>query len=144
MDERIVMATLAHGVEKAHNAVAMNRIGLWIFFKSETFLFGVVISTRHYLLGVQPEPHLNQVLRLGLTAILLLSSLTAYRSEAAASNGDQRRFLRNLLCTILLGLVFMAGVGMSGSRRTNPLTSRHQHYSVLCSLLRLDCTLLTC
>lgn len=105
------MATLAHGLqEKAHNGVMMNRIGLWIFFTSESFLFGGVISARFYLLGVQPELHLNQLLGLGITVILLLSSLTAYTAETAAANGNQRRFARNILFTIVLGLVFMVGV----------------------------------
>ena len=48
---------------------------------------------------------------LTITAVLLLSSFTAYRAETAAANGDTAQFKRNMIATILLGLVFMAGVG---------------------------------
>ena len=110
------MATISgvhHAVESRLGAarVSINRVGIWMFFLSETFLFGVLISTRFYLQGVQKPDELNQVLGLMITAVLLLSSLTAYRAETAAANGDNAQFKRNIIGTILLGLVFMAGVG---------------------------------
>jgi cytochrome c oxidase subunit 3 len=82
-----------------------------MFFLSETFLFGAVISTRYYILGVQRPEELNQALGLLITAVLLISSLTAYMSKSAAENGNQKSFVRNMVLTIALGLLYMFGVG---------------------------------
>ena len=90
----------------------MNCVGLWLFILSETFLFGALISTRFYLDGVaRPEHGLNQLLGLGISIILLMSSLTAYRGEIAASHGDQKKFKLNISLTILFAIIFLIGVG---------------------------------
>jgi|TARA_Y100000294_G_scaffold145612_1_gene140876 cytochrome c oxidase subunit 3 len=94
-----------------HDRVAINKVGIWLFFLGETFLFGALISVCYYLQGVQRPDGLDQYLGLAITGILLLSSLTAYRAEVAAAHGDQPGFLRNLSVTILLGLLFLVGVG---------------------------------
>ncbi len=88
---------------------AMNQLGLWLFFLSETFLFGALLSARFYLAGTD-RPHVNQALGLVITAILLVSSLTAYMSEVSIAKGDRTAFLRYLLATIILGLIFALGV----------------------------------
>jgi cytochrome c oxidase subunit 3 len=88
---------------------AMNQLGLWLFFVSETFLFGALLSARFYLAGVD-RPHVNQALGLAITSILLVSSLTAYMSEVSISRGDRRAFQRYLLATIVLGVIFAIGV----------------------------------
>jgi cytochrome c oxidase subunit 3 len=93
---------------------AMNQLGLWLFFVSESFLFAALLSARFYLAGTD-RPHVNQLLGLIITSILLVSSLTAYRSESAIARGDRSAFLRYLLATIALGLVFAAGVGYEWS-----------------------------
>jgi cytochrome c oxidase subunit 3 len=103
------MATAIHTV---HDRLAINRTGLWLFILSESFLFGALISSRYYLQGVQRPSELNQPLGFVISIILVGSSLTAYWAETAASFGDQRRLLRNLLATIGLGLLFLAGVGV--------------------------------
>jgi cytochrome c oxidase subunit 3 len=92
--------------------LAINHVGIWLFFTSETFLFGGLISARYYLRGFQTPDDVNQVLGLGITAVLLLSSLSAYRAETAIANGDHGRFIRNLLATIGLGVLFLVGVGV--------------------------------
>lgn len=104
------MASITQTPQEAFTRLAINRVGIWMFFLSETFLFGGVISVRYYLLGAQRPDELNQVLGLLLTAILLLSSLTAYMSENAAEHGDHKGFARNMILTIILGLLFMSGV----------------------------------
>lgn len=96
----------------AHSRLPINRIGIWLFFLSESFLFGGLIASRYYLQGVQRPEEVNQVLGLAITAVLLASSLTAYRAETAASCGDHARFKSNLLATILLGLLFLVGVAV--------------------------------
>ncbi|MBI2936104.1 MAG: heme-copper oxidase subunit III [Chloroflexi bacterium] len=101
--------TTAHAI---HDRLALNRLGLWLFILSESFLFAALLSSRYFLQGVQRPPEVNQPLGLAISVILLLSSLTAYRGETAASFGDQRRFLRNLLFTIGLGCLFLVGVSV--------------------------------
>lgn len=106
------MATAVEVHSEQHDSLGINRLGIWLFFGSEVFLFGAVISTRYYLLGGETPDEVNQALGLGLTAVLLLSSLTAYAAEAAAAAGRNAAMRRNIVATIVLGLVFLAGVGL--------------------------------
>ncbi len=94
---------------------AMNQVGLWLFFFSETFLFAALATGRFFIAGTDRPDDLNQGLGLGITMVLILSSLTAFRAEAAIAHGDRANFQRNLLATILLGVVFVAGVAMEWS-----------------------------
>ncbi len=98
--------------EPGHGGVGMNRLGLWVFIISESFLFAALLSSRYFLRGVERPDDLNQILGLGISVVLLLSSLTAFRAEAAAEYGDQGRFKRNMLFTLGLGLVFLVGVSV--------------------------------
>ena len=50
-----------------------NRIGLWLFFVSEAFMFGGLLASRFYLWG-DTRPDLDQTLGLIVTSVLLLSS----------------------------------------------------------------------
>lgn len=92
--------------------LALHRLGLWLFLLSESFLFLALLSTRYYLLGLYRSPELNQPLGLGITTVLLLSSLTAYRAELAAAFGDVRGFSRGVLATLALGGLFLVGVAL--------------------------------
>ncbi len=92
-----------------------NRMGLWLFCFSELFLFGALLMARFYLwrdpaTGAVVRPDLSQELGLLTTCVLLVSSLTMALSETALKHGDQKGFLRNLLFTGVLGLLFLAGV----------------------------------
>ena len=87
----------------------MNRIGLWLFLLSETFLFGGILVSRFYLWGAT-RPHLNQTLGLTVTIVLLFSSYFMYRAETAIRHDDRGDFLRSILVTIVLGIIFIAGV----------------------------------
>jgi heme/copper-type cytochrome/quinol oxidase subunit 3 len=95
--------------------LSINRVGLWLFFLSDSFFFGALLVTRYYLQGVHRPSDLNQPLGFAISAILLLSSLTAYSAEAAISHGEEKLFRRNILFTIILGIVFIAGVGLEWS-----------------------------
>lgn len=99
--------TLAH---PRYSRLRINRLGLWLFIISECFLFSALLSSRYFLLGLYRPAELNQPLGLAITTILLLSSLTAYRAESSAAFGNQGRFLRNVLFTMGLGALFLAGV----------------------------------
>ncbi len=92
--------------------LAINRWGLWLFIASETFLFAAVISSRYFLQRLDVPEAVNQPLGLLLTAVLLLSSLSAYLAESSAAQGNQRRYEWNLLATLGLGVLFLVGVGV--------------------------------
>ncbi|MDO8532456.1 MAG: heme-copper oxidase subunit III [Dehalococcoidia bacterium] len=102
--------TSVHAAQGTHSRLAINRIGLWLFFLSESFLFAALLSSRFYLQGAARPLELNQTLGFAISIVLLLSSLTAYRAEMGATCGDQKLFRRNILYTIGFGLLFVAGV----------------------------------
>src|SRR3990172_4907245 len=88
---------------------AMKQLGLWLFFVSESFLFAALLTARFYLAGTG-RGEVNQLLGLGITSILLLSSLTAYLSEVSIAEGNGGAFLLYLFLTIVLGVAFAGGV----------------------------------
>jgi cytochrome c oxidase subunit III len=102
----------AHHRAEATYQPRANRLGLWIFLASETFLFSAALAARYYLVHLDRPEHLNQPLGLLITGVLLLSSVSAYRAEAAIAHDNRRLFMRNLAATIGLGLVFVVGVGL--------------------------------
>src|SRR5574339_508544 len=86
-----------------------NRLGLWLFLVSDSFVFAGLLVTRMNLLGMT-RPHLNQGLGLFVTAVLLISSFFMNRGETMMNNGDRKGFLRNMMITFFLGLAFLLGV----------------------------------
>lgn len=86
-----------------------NRIGLWLFFISDGFVFIGLLATRFYLLGDQ-RPHLEQFLGLIVTAMLLVSSFFMNRAEISIAHGDRKGFVNSTIITIALGIGFLVGV----------------------------------
>jgi len=86
-----------------------NRLGLWLFLVSDSFVFAGLMVMRINLLGLT-RPHLNQYLGLIVTAVLLISSFFMNRGETLMHNGDRKGFLTNTLITFVLGLGFLIGV----------------------------------
>ena len=86
-----------------------NRLGLWLFLLSDGFVFAGLLVMRINLLGLT-RPHLNQLLGLGVTAVLLISSFFMNRGETAMKYGDVKAFMRNTMITFILGLGFLIGV----------------------------------
>jgi len=89
--------------------VKANRVGLWLFFTSEAFMFGGLLASRFYLWG-NTRPELDQTLGLLVTAILLLSSFFMNRAESAIAHDDRKTFLTSMLITAGLGIAFLIGV----------------------------------
>ena len=88
---------------------ANNRLGLWLFIISDSFVFGGLLITRFFLMpGERPE--LNQFLGLVVTVILLASSYFMNRAETAMAHGDIETFNRGILTTLALGVIFLVGV----------------------------------
>lgn len=86
-----------------------NRLGLWLFLISDSFVFAGLMVTRMNLLGLT-RPHLDQALGLFITMILLVSSFFMNRAETQMNNGDRKGYLRNVMITFILGVVFLLGV----------------------------------
>jgi cytochrome c oxidase subunit 3 len=87
-----------------------NRLGLWLFLVSDAFVFAGLLVARFNLLGLNVRPDLNQLLGLGITLVLLLSSYCMFRAETAMSFGDYKSFSRYMMATIGLGVIFLIGV----------------------------------
>lgn len=90
----------------------INRLGLWLFILSESFLFMALLVSRYYISTFERPAELNQPLGFAISIVLLLSSLTAYRCEMAAACGNEKMFRRNILMTLVLGGLFLVGVAV--------------------------------
>jgi cytochrome c oxidase subunit III len=86
-----------------------NRIGLWLFLLSDSFVFGGLMAMRLNLLGLS-HPNLNQFLGLIVTSVLLISSFFMNRGENQMAMGDRKGFITSLIVTFILGLGFLLGV----------------------------------
>lgn len=86
-----------------------NRLGLWLFILSDSFVFGGLAVARFNLLGLS-RPHLDQTLGLIVTAVLLISSFFMNRAETSMAHGDRRGFLIGTSLTLILGIGFLLGV----------------------------------
>lgn len=95
----------------AQYAIALrnNRMGLWLFFLSEAFLFGGLLAARFYLWG-DTRPEVDQVIGLIVTIVLLVSSVSMNIAETAMEHGDRRTFSIGLIVTAILGFIFLVGV----------------------------------
>ena len=67
------MSAITTSLAEYRQQLRNNRMGLWLFFISEAFLFGGLLVARFYLWG-NTRPDLDQGLGLAITSILLLSS----------------------------------------------------------------------
>lgn len=112
---------------------ATNRLGLWLFILSDTFVFGGLLVTRAFLWAGN-RPHLDQILGLVVTGILLTSSFFMNRAETAMSVGDRRTFVRGILTTIALGILFLAGV-IGIEWRTAPFSVSENVYGAVFYML---------
>jgi cytochrome c oxidase subunit III len=88
---------------------ATSRLGLWLFFVSDGFVFAGLMVARFYLLG-NTRPHLEQWLGLVVTSVLLISSFFMNRAEVHMSLGNRKGFVNNTIITMVLGVLFLLGV----------------------------------
>ena len=103
------MSAITSTLEDYQFQLRSNRLGLWLFFVSEAFMFIGLLVARFYLWG-NTRPALDQTLGLFITAILLVSSFFMNRAEVAIAHDDRPQFLRSLLITAALGIAFLVGV----------------------------------
>jgi cytochrome c oxidase subunit III len=104
-----VAAHVDHAVDHAKEQLRHNRMGLWLFFISEAFLFGGLLAVRFYLWG-EHRPELDQTIGLLVTSVLLVSSLSMNLAETAMEHGDRRTFSIGMIVTAVLGTIFLFGV----------------------------------
>ena len=102
----------SHGEAAGHgqNLAAQifnNRMVLWLFIFSDSIVFLAFLASRYYILGTARPPEVNQPLGLFLTSLLLLSSFFANRADIHVAQGENASFQRNILITIVMGLVFL-------------------------------------
>ncbi len=97
------------GHETYAERLRLNRMGMWLFFISEAFLFGALLAARFYLWG-DTRPALDQNVGLIVTTVLLLSSISMYTADTAAEHGQWRVFSIASWLTMIMGLVFFFGV----------------------------------
>lgn len=118
------------GIDKAnepgghHTSMGIDsrKIAMWVFLASDCMFFGSLIAT--YLIyrgraeslfeaGQGRGPLPNEILDIPYTSVsafvLLMSSLTMVLALAAVQKGDHRGTRIWLLCTALLGTIFMGG-----------------------------------
>ena len=91
--------------------LSLNRLGLWLFILSESMIFLALLTARVFLEGTDVPEEADQTIALVITSVLLLSSGSAYGAEAAAVAGRWRVFSTAMGATLLLGLIFLVGVG---------------------------------
>ena len=103
------MAHDSHAYHQPVSRLSMNRMGLWLFFISEGFMFAGILASRFALLPGQ-RPPLNQTLGLVVTAVLLASSFFMYRAETAIAHDDRKTFVSSSLIAMVMGIVFLIGV----------------------------------
>jgi len=100
--------------EEEHDRPGINRMGLWVFMASESCLFLAMAAARFYLSGTA-KGDVNLPLGIVLTFILLGSSWLGYQATGAIKVGNRRKAIAALLLASLLGVIFIAGVGVEWS-----------------------------
>ena len=104
-----VEATQAVSHEVASHGNENSKFAMWLFLASEIMFFAVLIAGFIYARLAHPEEH--SVLNIPLTSLntflLLASSFTVVRALAAVEIGDQKKFVRSLALTGLLGTIFL-------------------------------------
>lgn len=104
------MAVEAHAHQGSANRLTIERFGMWLFMISESMLFVGLLAARFFLQDTFVDHEVDQAIGVVITTILLASSWTAYRAESAIAHGDRALFRKNLMLTLTLGSVFLAGV----------------------------------
>jgi heme/copper-type cytochrome/quinol oxidase subunit 3 len=92
--------------------IPSGKLGVWWFLASEIMIFGGFIGA-YILMRVahggwnDQAAHVNWRLGATNTAVLVTSSLTMILALNAARDGAQKRTANFLLCTVLLGVMFL-------------------------------------
>jgi cytochrome c oxidase subunit 3 len=108
------MSSTSAVLHHAHKDDEGAKLGMWLFLFTEILLFGGLFilysayRARYPLEFHNGGQHLNVVIGVANTIILLTSSLTVALSISAIQKGDRRISILGLAATIILGVVFLA------------------------------------
>jgi cytochrome c oxidase subunit 3 len=106
-------ASTETSVHPIHKDYEGSKLGMWLFLFTEIILFGGLFllysayRSRYPLEFHDGGQHLNVVIGVANTVILLTSSLTVALSIAALQRGNRRMSILCLAGTIILGAVFL-------------------------------------
>jgi len=107
------MTMPAAGAHPAHKDYEGAKLGMWLFLFTEILLFGGLFLLYSVYRSQYPADfhnggrHLNAVIGVANTIILLTSSLTVALAITAIQKGNRRLTLGGLTTTILLGCTFL-------------------------------------
>jgi cytochrome c oxidase subunit III len=107
------MSSTSAAPHHAHKDYEGSKLGMWLFLFTEILLFGglfILYSAyreRYPLEFHSSGQHLNVVIGVVNTIILLTSSLTVALSISAIQKGDRKISIISLSATIVLGVVFL-------------------------------------
>ena len=113
------IAPAAHG--NSHKDYEGAKLGMWLFLFTEILLFGGLFMlysayrARYPLEFHEAGQHLNIVIGVANTLILLTSSLTVALSIAAIQRNARRASILCLCSTIFLGIVFLVNKAIEWS-----------------------------
>jgi len=99
--------------QELHKDYEGSKLGMWLFLFTEILLFGGLFilysayRARYPLEFHEAGQHLNVLIGVANTVILLTSSLTVAISIAAIQRGNRKVSILSLIATILLGLAFL-------------------------------------
>src|SRR5512146_1184692 len=107
------MSSVAANAQAAHKDYEGAKLRMWLFLFTEILLFGGLFilysayRSRYPMEFHEGGQHLNVVIGVANTFILLTSSLTVAVSIAAIQKGNRRLSILCLTGTILLGAAFL-------------------------------------
>jgi len=89
------------------------KVGMWLFLVSDALTFGALLTAYGAMRMGSPDwPVPAQILDIPLTAfntfVLICSSVTMVLAVSAVRHQDQRKLQRNLLGTIIGGIIFLS------------------------------------
>ena len=127
-------------VHQAHKDYEGSKLGMWLFLFTEILLFGGLFilysayRARYPLDFHESGRHLNVVIGVANTVILLTSSLTVAFSITAIQKGNRRLSILCLASTIFLGALFLvnkylewSGEIARGLYPNSPLLTQRPH-----------------
>lgn len=106
------MTTTDTGLQRAE--ISAPALGMILFISSEVMFFAALFGAYFTVRGrasqwPPPGAELDIVLPALATLVLIASSFTIHRADAAAASGDHRGTSRWLGLTVTLGIIFLGG-----------------------------------
>jgi len=107
------MSSVAAGSHPAHKDYEGSKLGMWLFLFTEILLFGGLFLLYSAYRAKYPldfhvaGQHLNMVIGVVNTVILLTSSLTVAVAITAIQKGNRKLTMLCLTATIVFGIVFL-------------------------------------